>query len=1257
MPPMNPAETDGTSTDPDDAGDDVAESNSVRGTVGRRRFLSSAGALAGGTALGSADLASASTPLSTDEGTVPPLEFYYPSGLLDENGQPFLDDRLTAVETTPTAELVDGTAGERRQDDVLTRYPDDSSIPLVAVDDRNLDGIVVGLGGLLVQDGTTWSSGNAQFMLNLWDATTRDTSENETVLMVEPDNNYYYLSRFSKFEQYAERNGYDIVTPIEVPNVRYEDGATFVAALKAGPDTTRESFDAVWLPVPVEFEQPELAALKDFVERGGTVFLQDSSDIAVEVTDTGQESVGVELERVGYDYSTDEGDSDGEDPSRNLNDIADYLGIGFRFNDGLVRDPENNNTAKGLEYPEIPVTDEFNTDRFPWLFEDRDGIAPNDTFYHYVAGVQSVDDGDTFTIGLENSTYASFEVRVLGIDATEAPESVFERPVEWEGLAEDAASVPLIKELQFEAACSLTAPGGGTLTDNDVVAVRAAPTATNDNTDGDAEGFVDYAETSIPLVASGDSVVGLGSLYVNDCADLGRRQEGRPDIEFLQNVWDAYLGGGATVLYDESHAQPKTLDDHSPFVSNSTTSDRNDGFWKADYDIAATDDILADLDGADALWLTPPKEPFTDEELTRLQQFVADDGVVFVHGRADATGEAYTQNLNRVAAAIDAPFRFNSDQVLDTENNGGGDTTSSGDCRQLSAQEKPRTSQFGDRNRFPYFLLRQTAGYGEPYNQPYLASYFEPAKNFAQNEVGDQTVAVELDPTAGVFDGLGRLLCNTYLADEYPDGKTYAQKILEAGLARAYDSGHFKHDEYLKTELEARVADRELWSESDPARSEQFRNRPVQQLYFPQAASVRTADGPLGTDRAPVLAEPTATQNGDPTVTYDDVPLVGVDRSNNVALVGSPLVAENYEIRENDYKTLDFVDTDPFWVNTANFENFVFVTNLLRELTDKEGGSVLFDCGHDQFGNSVDRFDGNYTLALEDARYLERFLEGVGVNCEGIVDIEANLTGDSLVEARALVVSTPVSAFSDAELQTLQEFRDNGGAILFLGSGEAPSEKTALLNEVAAGVGTDLRLNDDQVLDDRHNLKGLSRLPTTTNKGSAFAGDETLFGEASVESWSGPGDGLPLSQEEPPADDPPTLSASGSRSDDGDAFTGGQTNQVKITVGSLDGDVASDTEVTVTDGLPDGWTVDEEYGDVESVEDGSVDLGTVTPSDVEADASVTRVYYAQAPEGATETGSYTFGPAEATATIDGEMLVAEVTGTNTVYVAGASSGT
>ena len=114
---------------------------------------------------------------------------------------------------------------------------------------------------------------------------------------------------------------------------------------------------------------------------------------------------------------------------------------------------------------------------------------------------------------------------------------------------------------------------------------------------------------------------------------------------------------------------------------------------------------------------------------------------------------------------------------------------------------------------------------------------------------------------------------------------------------------------------------------------------------------------------------------------------------------------------------------------------------------------------------------------------------------------------------------------------------------------------------------------------------------------------------------------------------------------------------MKITVGSLDGDIASDTEVTVTDGLPDGWTVDEEYGDVESVEDGSVDLGTVTPSDVEADASVTRVYYAQAPEGATETGSYTFGPAEATATIDGEMLVAEVTGTDTVYVAGASSGT
>ena len=118
-----------------------------------------------------------------------------------------------------------------------------------------------------------------------------------------------------------------------------------------------------------------------------------------------------------------------------------------------------------------------------------------------------------------------------------------------------------------------------------------------------------------------------------------------------------------------------------------------------------------------------------------------------------------------------------------------------------------------------------------------------------------------------------------------------------------------------------------------------------------------------------------------------------------------------------------------------------------------------------------------------------------------------------------------------------------------------------------------------------------------------------------------------------------------------------ETSTVEITVDAIKGDVPDGTAVTVTDEIPDGWTVDQEYGDVRSVKDGVVDLGTVTPADVAGDGSVTRQYFAEAPEGAGESGSYTFGPAVAEATVEGETLTDQIAGTETVYVAGASTET
>jgi hypothetical protein len=141
---------------------------------------------------------------------------------------------------------------------------------------------------------------------------------------------------------------------------------------------------------------------------------------------------------------------------------------------------------------------------------------------------------------------------------------------------------------------------------------------------------------------------------------------------------------------------------------------------------------------------------------------------------------------------------------------------------------------------------------------------------------------------------------------------------------------------------------------------------------------------------------------------------------------------------------------------------------------------------------------------------------------------------------------------------------------------------------------------------------------------------------------------------EPPEPPAPDFSADGTRSDDGSVFTGGQTDRVEITVETIEGDVTSDAEVTITDQVPDGWTVDEEYGDVESFDDeaGVVTLAPVTPGDVEGERSAGRAYFAEAPQGAGETDRYSFGPATATATIDGEAVSDQVAGTDANTVLG-----
>ena len=103
-------------------------------TPRRRSVLTAAGALVGSTALPTSGSVAGRSGLdadSTAEGTVPPLEFFFPNALLDPEGQPLTDESMIAVEAEPTAEFADaperwktGTYDKGYEGDgVWTDYP------------------------------------------------------------------------------------------------------------------------------------------------------------------------------------------------------------------------------------------------------------------------------------------------------------------------------------------------------------------------------------------------------------------------------------------------------------------------------------------------------------------------------------------------------------------------------------------------------------------------------------------------------------------------------------------------------------------------------------------------------------------------------------------------------------------------------------------------------------------------------------------------------------------------------------------------------------------------------------------------------------------------------------------------------------------------------------------------------------------------------------------------------------------------------
>jgi len=533
------------------------------------------------------------------------------------------------------------------------------------------------------------------------------------------------------------------------------------------------------------------------------------------------------------------------------------------------------------------------------------------------------------------------------------------------------------------------------------------------------------------------------------------------------------------------------------------------------------------FEDADAVVVTTPEVGFTDEELDALDDFVADGGALFLFHQSDFGGFDQPANLNEIAETLDLDFRFNSDQINDEQNNTGSvfdiaTANYDADRAVFEARENSvgieferdeeyigRVIQVFDGDTFVVEFEDSEYGYtdtirhlgidtaetggaendteewfGIPDDElDHLDEWGGLATDFAldvmtpegtdpgEGGVEGRYVKITFGEREPLRGGFGRLLAfMEYDPDEFEpdppeDGNyevDYNRETVEEGYARVYSSGFARHDDYAEAEETALAEGTGVWSASDFDAMTPFRTGFVDEVFVPRPSSVTTTAGPLGevgTNAEPVLrAGETAEQDplDDEFDEYDDAPpLAAVDTDNRVGMFGGVLLHEIYEDGGGD----DI--TDEYDLDEAG--NFPLFTNTVELLSDTDGPFIL-EAGHGQFN-----VEGS--VSLERVQFYLRHVEGLSSQVDGnarlrqINDLVETLPAEE-PDPRVVFLTAPNRDYTEAELDALAGFRDSGGAIILLGSAAPEPDERARLNTVAAALGTDLRLNDDRVVDE-----------------------------------------------------------------------------------------------------------------------------------------------------------------------------------------------
>ncbi|MFB6242874.1 MAG: thermonuclease family protein, partial [Halobaculum sp.] len=233
-----------------------------------------------------------------------------------------------------------------------------------------------------------------------------------------------------------------------------------------------------------------------------------------------------------------------------------------------------------------------------------------------------------------------------------------------------------IGQLYFDSTSSLLTPEFEAVASDDHVAVRAADTAEVTDEDGNGDAVI-YEEPAPALVGVADTVVGFGTMLVTDDTDFAYGND-----EFVLNVWDQTAGSGR-IVWDDGHDQYYTSDRFARFAAY---ADENG------YTVEGSDSVTDELSDAAGVVITSPSTAFSEAELDALASFADDGGAVFLHDQSDFENFDETDNLNEIASALELPFRFNDDQVIDNETNAG-------------AFYQPATAQFN--TAFDFFDARE----------------------------------------------------------------------------------------------------------------------------------------------------------------------------------------------------------------------------------------------------------------------------------------------------------------------------------------------------------------------------------------------------------------------------------------------------------------------------------------------------------------------------------------------------------------------